>query len=166
MTFMAKKIKANNHWAFFKAYHDSKFILRHDNSKNVPLRQKRESTVYRLDNKSQKEVVVYKIDGGLIVNNNGKKCDYGIYTEDDMLFLIELKGDDLNYALKQINQSINILLEQPNIKVKKLSVRIVLSKVRTPEILESEEKKLKQKLHKLYGGGDYLKKSQFLKDII
>ena len=118
------------------------------------------------NNKSQKEVVVYKIDGGLIVNNNGKKCDYGIYTEDDMLFLIELKGDDLNYALKQINQSINILLEQPNIKVKKLSVRIVLSKVRTPEILESEEKKLKQKLHKLYGGGDYLKKSQFLKDII
>ena len=163
---MAQKIKSQEEWPFFQAYHDGSSILRHDCSKDVPLREPKEKRVYRLRNRSGKDIVVYKIDGGVISNDEVLKCDNGIYTEDDWLFLIELKGADLEHALDQINSTINILLKQPNIKVKRLNARIVLSKVCVPRISASKENKLKQLLHKSYGGGDYKKQSRTLEDTI
>ena len=166
MTAMAQKIKAQKKWPFYQAYHEESYILRHDCSKEVSLREQGENRTYRFHNKSIKETVVYEIDGGLINNNSVLKCDYGIYTEDDLLFLIELKGEDLDQALDQINSTINILLKKTNIKVKKLNARIVLSKVSVPRIYASKENKLKQLLHKSYGGGDYKKQSRVLEDTI
>lgn len=84
----------------------------------------------------------------------------------DWLFLIEIKGADLNHALDQINSTIDILLKRPNKKVKKLNARIVLSKVSIPRISASKENKLKQLLHKSYGGGNYKKQSRLLEDTI
>ncbi len=159
-----KKIKEQKEWPFFQTYHDDNYILRHDCSKEVPLRE--QNKTYKLHNKSRKEIVVYKIDSGLIIDNNVLKCDKGIYTEEDWLFLIELKGIDLEHALDQINSTIDILLKQRNVKVKKLNARIVLSKVSVPRIYTSKENKLKQLLCKFYGGGDYKKQSQILEDSI
>lgn len=166
MTAMAQKIKAQKEWPFFQAYHGDGCILRHDCSKEVSLREPGENRTYKLHNKSEKEIVVYKIDGGLINDENVLKCDNGIYTENDWMFLIELKGTDLSHALDQINSTIDILLKRPNKKVKKLNARIVLSKVSVPRISASKENKLKQLLHKSYGGGDYKKQSRVLEDTI
>lgn len=163
---MAQKIKVQKEWPFFQAYHDNGYILRHDCSKEVSLREPGENRTYELHNKSGKEIVVYKVDGGLINDENVLKCDNGIYTENDWLFLIELKGADLNHALDQINNTIDILLKRPNKKVKKLNARIVLSKVSIPRISASKENKLKQLLHKSYGGGNYKKQSRLLEDTI
>ena len=163
---MAQKIKVQKEWPFFQAYHDNGYILRHDCSKEVSLREPGENRTYKLHNKSGKEFVVYRIDGGLINDENVLKCDNGIYTENDWLFLIELKGTDLNHALDQINNTIDILLKRPNKKVKKLNARIVLSKVSIPRISASKENKLKQLLHKSYGGGNYKKQSRLLEDTI
>ena len=163
---MAQKIKPQKEWSFFLAYHDAACILRHDCSKEVSLHEPGESQTYRFHNKSGKEIVVYKIDGGLINNEDVLKCDNGIFTEDNLLFLIELKGADLNHALDQINNTIDILIKRPSIKVKKLNARIVLSRVSIPRITASKENKLKQLLHKSYGGGDYKKQSQTLEDSI
>lgn len=163
---MAQKIKAQKEWPFFQAYHDGAYILRHDCSKDIPLREPREKRVYRLLNNSAKEIVVYKIDGGIINNDEVQKCDNGIYTEDDLLILVELKGTDLDHALNQISSTIKILLKQPSIKVKKLNARVVLSKVRVPDMLSTKEKQLKQLLQKSYGGGDYKKQSRVLVDTI
>ena len=166
MTAMTQKIKVQQEWPFFQAYHDENYILRHDFSKEVSLREPGENRTYKLHNKSGKEIVVYKIDGGLINNEDVLKCDNGIFTEDNLLFLIELKGADLNHALDQINNTIDILIKRPSIKVKKLNARIVLSRVSIPRITASKENKLKQLLHKSYGGGDYKKQSQTLEDSI
>lgn len=163
---MAQKIKAQQDWPFFQAYHDTNYIQRHDCSKEISLREPGENRTYKFHNKSEKEIVIYKIDGGIINDKNMLKCDNGIYTEDDWLFLIELKGADLNHALDQINSTIDILLKRPNRKVKKLNARIVLSKVSVPRISASKENKLKQLLHKSYGGGDYKKQSRVLEDTI
>ena len=163
---MAQKIKAQKEWPFFLAYHDDAYISRHDSKKEVVLRESGENRTYRLHNKSGKEIVVYKIDGGIINNEDVLKCDNGIYTEDDLLILIELKGADLNHALGQIKSTIDILIKRPSIKVKKLNVRIILSKVSVPRIIASKENKLKQMLHKSYGGGDYKKQSRTLEDTI
>lgn len=160
---MAQKIKAQKEYSFYRAYHNDNYILRHDCSKDIPLREPKENRTYRLHNKSGKEIVVYQIDGGLIDNENVLKCDNGIYTEDDWLFLIELKGADVNHALDQISSTIDILLKQPCIKVKKLNARIVLSKVCVPKISSSKEKRMKQLLRKSYGG-DYKKQSRVLVD--
>ena len=94
------------------------------------------------------------------------KCDNGIFIEDNTLFLIELKGADLNHALDQINSTIDILIKRPNIKLKKLNARIILSRVSVPRITASKENKLKQLLHKSYGAGDYKKQSRTLEDTI
>ncbi len=163
---MAQKIKAERKWPFFQAYHDNSYILHHNCRKEVLLRELGEKRTYRLHNMSVKEIVVYRIDGGIIDNDGVLRCDYGIFTEDDVLFLIELKGADLNHALDQINSTIDILLKRSNIRVKKLNVRIVLSKVSVPRIYASKENKLKQLLHKFYGGGDYKKQSRTLEDSI
>ena len=163
---MAQKIKVQKEWPFFQAYHDNGYILRHDCSKEVSLREPGENRTYKLHNKFGKEIVVYKVDGGLINDENVLKCDNGIYTENDWLFLIELKGTDLNHALDQINNTIDILLKRSNKKVKKLNARIVLSKVSIPRISTSKENKLKQLLHKSYGGGNYKKQSRLLEDTI
>lgn len=163
---MAQKIKAQKEWPFYQTYHDGAYILRHDCCKDIPLREPKEKRIYRLLNNSGKEIVVYKIDGGIINNDKVLKCDNGIYTEDNLLILVELKGADLDHALDQISSTTNVLLRQPNIKVKKLNVRIVLSKVRVPDMLSTKEKKLKQLLQKSYGGGDYKKKSRVLVDTI
>lgn len=163
---MAQKIKEQKEWPFFQAYHDNGYILRQDCSKEVSLREPGENRTYKLHNKSGKELVVYRIDGGLINDENVLKCDNGIYTENDWLFLIELKGADLNHALDQINSTIDILLKRPNKKVKKLNARIILSKVSIPRISASKENKLKQLLHKSYGGGNYQKQSRLLEDTI
>ncbi len=163
---MVQKIKPQKDYPFFHAYNDTSYILHHDCRKNVPLREPKEDRTYRLLNNSGKEIVVYKIDGGIVNNNNVPKCDYGIYTENDLLILIELKGENLSHALCQIDSTINILLKQSNIKVKKLNARIVLSRVSVPRISASKENKLKQLLKKSYGGGDYKKQCRILEDTI
>lgn len=163
---MNQNIKDQEKWPFFQAYHDDVYILRHDFSKNVPLREPKENRTYRLLNNSAKEIVVYKIDGGIINSDGVLKCDYGIYTEEDLLVLVELKGADLDHALDQICSTIKILLKQPKIKVKKLNARVVLSKTRVPDMLFTKEKQLKQLLQKSYGGGNYIKKSRVLEDTI
>lgn len=166
MTTMTPKIKVDPNYPFYQVYHDNNYILRHDCSKNVPIYEPKEKREYRLLNKKAKEIVIYKIDGGLVKGNSCLKCDYAIYTEDNWLFLIELKGTDIDHALKQLNSTIDILLKRPCIKVKELKIRIVLSKVPVPRISSSKEKIFKQRLHKLYRNWDYIKRSRTLEDSI
>ena len=147
------KIENNDKWRFYQAYHDGNYIKSHDARKKVVLKERRESREYHLQNNSEQELVVYKIDGGIIEDNTLLKCDFGIYTERDILYLIELKGADYIHAIKQIQSTIDILLEKPNISVKQLNARIVLSKYRSPAILSTEEKKLNRLLKTKYGNG-------------
>lgn len=153
-------------WPFYTAYHDPAYILRHDCSKNVTLRELHESRVYRLYNPRGLEVVFYKIDGGIIDSNEVNKCDYGILTENNDFFLVELKGADINHAIDQINSTIDLLFKRDKKIVKTLSARIVLSKVKIPNIIETKERKLKQLLHNNYGRGTYCRKTQLLEETI
>jgi len=53
------------------------------------------------------EVIKVKVDSCLPIS--GKKCDYAIYSNKKFKFgiLVELKGSNLNHALKQIENTIN-----------------------------------------------------------
>ena len=158
------KIENNDKWRFFQAYHDGGYIKYHDSRKKVVLKERRESREYHLQNNSEQELVVYKIDGGIIEDNTLLKCDFGIYTEQDVLYLIELKGADFQHALEQIQSTISLLLDKPNVVVHQLNVRIVLSKYRNPDILSTEEKKLNRFLRTKFGNGSIKKKSRILEE--
>jgi len=167
---MPHKITASPQWPFFARYNNNDYILRHDCSKDIPLRERghrdRAASLYRMMNPTGKEVVVYKVDQGIINDPSQAKCDYGIYIEDDTLYLIELKGGNLNHALEQIAATIATLLKEQKVAVSKLNVRIVLSKVRVPNMIETRERKLKNLLKRNYGGGTYQRASISLTDTI
>lgn len=160
------RIQIDEKWPFFNLYHDEEYIQSHDTKKIVALKEKRESREYYLHNQSEQEIIVYKIDGGLIDSDTVIKCDYGIYTEQDVLYLIELKGSDYIHALEQIFSTINVLLKKPNINVRQLNARIVLSKNRTPNILPTQEKKLSSLIKREYGNGSLLKQTRKLEETI
>lgn len=115
---------------------------------------------YSIKNKSKKEIVKYKIDGGLINDPNEIKCDYGFYTKGDnnILFLVELKGSDYNHAIEQIINTIKLLVTEPKITVDKINARIVVSKARPPELRSSNEQKLRRILDTYGLDKDNLKK--------
>lgn len=154
------KIEVTTERPFYNAYHEAGYIISHDNRKTVVLKEPGESRVYRLENPTQKEVVVYRIDGGLIASNDVLKCDNGIYTEDDVLYLIELKGADYIHALEQLLSTISILLQKPQVKMSRLNARIVLSKIRVPDIMPTQEKKLLAQVRSR--NGDFVRKCQLL----
>ncbi len=159
-------IKNEPRWQFYNAYHESRYIKSHNAKRNVVLKEKGEKSEFRLHNDSEKEIVVYKIDGGILTSNEIKKCDYGVYTEQDVLYLIELKGSDYRHALDQIMSTIDTLLKKNSISVRQLNARIVLSKCRIPNILVTQEKKLNILLKTKYGKGNIRKQTKVLEENI
>ena len=52
----------------------------------------------------------YKIDGNIIIDGN--KCDYLVLNDDlKTAYLIELKGKDIHHAIKQLEDTLNIMKE-------------------------------------------------------
>lgn len=113
---------------------------------------------YVIENKSKIKLFKYKIDGGLINDDNEFKCDYGFYTIDDILYLVELKGRDYGHAIDQIINTIQLLLKKPQISVAKVNSRIIVSKISQPELRSSNEKKLKIMLDSYCHDNDNMKK--------
>ena len=144
------KIVADDNYPFYKVYHDESengYIISHDCRSKIAVKEKKMQ--YNLDNPSNKETVVYKIDDGIIKGPEWK-CDFGIYTEENVLFLIELKNPERGYehALEQIINTIELLIKANKISVKELNARIVVKNY--PEIPSSRERMLEVKLRKHY----------------
>ena len=141
------KIVADEKHPFFNAYHDCEYILSHDCRSKVTVSE--QQMQYILDNRNGKEVVVYRIDQG-IIKGTAVKCDFGIYTENDILFLVELKSPEREYAhaLEQIINTIELLIVSQNISVNKLNARIVARK--HPDIPTAKERKLENRLITTY----------------
>lgn len=136
---------------FYEEYHEDRYIRFHEKRKIISLKDKGAS-VYTLTNDTEKEIVCYEIDGKLITGTGVDKCDFGLYTEDDLLILIELKGSDYSHALDQLQSTIEILVKTNQVSVSRICGRVVLNKTRVPDTLETKEKKLKHLLRKQYNG--------------
>lgn len=136
---------------------DAHFEFRHDQRKTVVCSDKSKSE-YRYENQRLDNLAKYRVDGGLI-NDNGIKCDYLLINCDKSeAFFIELKGSDLDRAVKQINRSIELLgVNLTNLKMK-INARIVVTRVNTIDSRSSEYLKLDRKIRAL--GGDLRKESR------
>lgn len=145
------KITTESH-SFFKIFHDDGYIDNHGDIPIVSLHDtKQPKRKYILKNDIKKEHVVYHIDGGLVSEQNTNKCDYGVYTEDDLLILIELKGCDYNHALEQINSTIDNF-KRRKAQPSRVCARIVASKIPSATTSNTVETKLVKRLKQLGNG--------------
>lgn len=149
---------------FSDLFADSSYIKFSDRRPKAVFSDPKESRKYRVCNEEEKHITGYRVDGGIITSLDISKCDYALSTEDDRLYLIELKGGNYKKALEQISNTIDLLIKNTGVKMREVNGRIVLSKYKSPALFESEEKKLIVKLKKL--GGNLRKKGEILEENI
>ncbi len=99
---------------------------------------------FTLINNSKYYIYKIHVDGKLI--KFGNKCDYAIDASkndsSEKIFLIELKGSDLSHACKQIHETYDYFKQ--NYQTNKYLFRIIVSKLKKPELHSIEYKKLKR----------------------
>jgi hypothetical protein len=110
---------------------DTKIVLQENKSKITLL------------NPNKDEILIIKVDGCVISDNETLRCDYALIPSDAVEIYVELKGSDIAQAVKQIESTIKLLSENPQ-KIKKLCF-VVSTRVpkQTPGIqqLQSQFKK-------------------------
>ncbi|MEG4226233.1 hypothetical protein QUA35_08750 [Microcoleus sp. N9_B2] len=70
-------------------------------------------------NPNQDEILKIKVDGCVISDNETLRCDYALIPSAAVEIYVELKGSDIEQAVKQIESTIKLLSENPQ-KIKKL----------------------------------------------
>ncbi|BAZ27769.1 hypothetical protein NIES4074_01970 [Cylindrospermum sp. NIES-4074] len=121
-----------------------------DTRRRIVARDSKNKQEYRLNNSTEQEICKIRVDGCLIIDKEGKKCDYLILScQDKLAFFVELKGSDLKEAIRQIDSSLDKLL--PTMPDFKCYARVVLNKNPTPDINSSIEIKLKKRLKQQNG---------------
>jgi hypothetical protein len=132
---------------FAATYCDMTYIHLDDTRSEIVLHEHREPQKYVAHNPQHKQVIAYRIDGGILSGNDVLKCDFGLLTEDDVLYLVELKGADYSHALEQLLATVRQL--EPRVKV--LNARVVLSRKRVPDMKLPSEQRLKKLLARFQG---------------
>ena len=108
-----------------------------EKQKIIVSREKKKSHV--AVNKDENLVRQFRVDG-YVITENIKKCDYLVINDDKLTaYFIELKGTDINGAIEQLKQTVELLKEDLKDYDKKL--RIVYSgKVISGTIAEWKKK--------------------------
>jgi len=124
--------------------------FQHEVIKIVPFRDKGHSTEYRYTNRSSDHLSKYRVDGGLIADDD-KKCDFLLLNcEKKQSYFIELKGSDISTAIEQIDRSIDLLKNHlPDFT---FFARIVVTRVNTPQLeISNKFLRIKKKVESLNG---------------
>ena len=94
---------------------------------------------YIAHNKDKSQVNHYKIDG--VVIREGQRCDFALFNEDKrVVYLIELKGSDLEKAAAQLEATRQALAEHLS-SYATIEYRIVANKCRTHSIQSTNFKR-------------------------
>lgn len=106
---------------------------------------------FELDNRTNADICKVRVDGCLITDNDVRKCDFffevGGITKS--YFLVELKGVDLNSAVKQIESTYDLLNAKLRVSVENFKGIIVASAV--PAAANQTFRKLQEKLFRSKG---------------
>lgn len=153
---------------FTEKYNDKTYILSQDKRQTVSLKDHGESRKYVGRNPGKLELSVFRVDNGICKSSKpgDQKCDYAIYTGNDNLYLIELKGADYSKAIDQLNCTVKELLSEDIEGLKAVFARVVLSKTNVPQTLKTKEKKLMTLLKKKYKGSLLKKTKEMTEDLV
>ncbi|NVZ07749.1 hypothetical protein HW932_00560 [Allochromatium humboldtianum] len=118
--------------------------------------------IYKALNDGKKRVIRYQIDSNAM-SSDTKRCDNALeVVENDFVFFVELKGEDIKKAASQIHSTINHFATDLCGKI--LFGRIVCSRVPRPDIQSTQLVALKKKL--AASGGNLLKGSRKIEEKI
>lgn len=140
----AEQYEKNNLCQFFK----DKNYAEINRNPIVPVKENK--SAINFFNKNKDCIAKIHIDGGLIKSSEKKKADYMVINCDKKTsYIIELKGCDLVKACSQILSTVNEIKHYIDGSV--INARIILTRVISPSLNSSEQKKL-QKFCKDKGG--------------
>ena len=147
---------------FVEKYTEQRYIEFDDKRSQIVLSDKGEPRKYCAYNTRRQRVVAYRVDGGIVTDKTQSKCDYALWTENNRVYFIELKGGDYSHALEQISSTIANLVQEPKIDAEEIHARIVLSKGRAinANVANTHVARLKTLL-KRYNGSLEMKTRQF-----
>lgn len=134
-----------------------------DDRSIVVLKDKRSKSKseYRAENNNKKNLVCLRVDGCLITNIDGKKCDYLLLISDEKIaHFIELKGGGISDAIKQLTNSVNQIMPH----LKKHEYQIAFAKVslsKTPKILPAKDWLDLRRLMQTYNGDAFRQNSPY-----
>lgn len=141
---------------------NTNFEFQHDNRSRVIIKDKGHSTEYRYLNQSSNHLAKYRVDNGLIADNDAK-CDFLLLNcEQKKSYFIELKGSNLIHAIDQIDRSIDELKSQ--LSEFSIFARIVVTRVNTIDLKNTKFLKLDKKVKSLKG--DLKKQTRLLEETI
>ena len=151
---------------FVEEYNDLRYIESDDRRKQIVLTDKGEPRRYVANSNRGQRIVRFKVDDGIVTDKTQPKCDYALWTEENCLYFIELKGGDYSKALTQVHHTILQLVQRPNINTKQLHARVVLSNGRAIKaaVANTAEAKLLHLLKK-YGGSLNKASQQLIENI-
>ncbi|MDR1866100.1 MAG: hypothetical protein LBR08_11090 [Bacteroidales bacterium] len=139
-----------------------------DSRKEVVLADKGHSDIrYVAHNPAGRTVCVFRVDGGLICDNE-PKCDRLMVAESKHsvqhpdFYFVELKGKDFETAIRQLTRSVDLLICR--IDYHSVHCRLVMSKCPTPDIGSSNRIKLERKLKSM--NGNFKRQSRQLEETI
>lgn len=98
-----------------------------------------------LNNPALLSIYKYKVDGDILTHGDGKKCDYIVEVETQnkpTAYVIELKGSDLEEAIRQIETTINRFTLA---RTHRILPRIIIHKARTHQVQGSAYRNLRRK---------------------
>lgn len=98
-----------------------------------------------LNNPTRLKIYQYKIDGDILSDRDGEKCDFLVEVETQpksTVFVIELKGSDLEKAISQIEATINRFIIARNYNIQP---RIIINRARTQQVHGSAYRKFKNR---------------------
>lgn len=128
-----------------------------DNRTKIVLKDKKGKSQFLVNNPNRYNVCYLLIDGCLIESQEEEKTDFLLLKcpkkeedETSIAYFVELKGSNLVKAVRQINNSLNILLP----KLEECSIingRIVTTRVDKIDLGHTDYKALMKRLKKLNG---------------
>ena len=102
------------------------------------------SRTYTAVNKNKKQVLGFWVDDNLITSLKTKKCDCAIIIENNLCYLIELKGESIEEACEQLNVTLEYF--KSKYQMQKFVCRIVISRFNTHKVRNEKYISLAKKL--------------------
>ena len=99
---------------------------------------------YTAHNKENKQILGFWVDGGLVTSTDTRKCDCALVVENDLCYLIELKGTSVDEACEQLRITLEYFKE--TYQMQKFVGRIVVSRFNSHKIQSEKYRLLERKL--------------------
>ncbi|OLT62415.1 hypothetical protein [Moorena bouillonii] len=106
--------------------------------KKIVLKEKKSKLTFENHNKDK--ILVIKVDGCAIRDNETLRCDYALVCSNGLEIYVELKGRDIPHAVKQIESTIRLLSDNPK-KIKKWCFVVSTRVPRQTTTIQQLEKK-------------------------